>query len=65
VFIVGPVTRAGLVGSHPSLETLDDGDLIHHTDFRRVYAAILERWLGIPAEPIVGPGFAPLDLFGA
>jgi uncharacterized protein (DUF1501 family) len=65
VFVVGPVARAGLVGSHPSLETLDDGDLIHHTDFRRVYAAILERWLGIPAEPIVGAGFAPLDLFGA
>ena len=65
VFISGPVARSGLVGAHPSLETLDDGDLIHHTDFRRVYAALLERWLGVAAEPVVGPGFPPLDLFRA
>ncbi|HEX8203308.1 MAG TPA: DUF1501 domain-containing protein [Isosphaeraceae bacterium] len=63
VFVVGPVARAGLVGEHPSLDDLDDGDLRHHTDFRRVYAALLERWLGLPAAPIVGPGFEPLDLF--
>ncbi|MFO0950393.1 MAG: DUF1501 domain-containing protein [Isosphaeraceae bacterium] len=65
VFVTGPVARPGLVGDHPSLEKLDDGDLIHHTDFRRVYAALLERWLGVPAEPVLGPGFAPIDLFRA
>jgi uncharacterized protein (DUF1501 family) len=63
VFVVGPVARAGLVGEHPGLDALDDGDLRHHTDFRRVYAALLERWLGLPAAPVVGPGFEPLDLF--
>jgi uncharacterized protein (DUF1501 family) len=63
VFVVGPVAKAGLVGAHPSLDSLDDGDLKHHTDFRRVYAALLESWLGQPSEPVVGPGFAPLDLF--
>ena len=62
VFVVGPVKKAGLVGAHPSLETLDDGDLKHHTDFRRVYAGLLETWLGCPAGPILGAGFPPLDL---
>ena len=63
VFVVGPVAKAGLVGDHPSLDDLDDGDLKHHTDFRRVYASLLETWLGCPAAPVVGDGFAPLDLF--
>ena len=45
------------------LDDLDDGDLKHHTDFRRVYASLLDDWLGVPAAPVVGEGFAPLDLF--
>ncbi len=63
LFVVGPVAHAGLVGEHPSLDVLDDGDLRHHTDFRRAYAALLETWLGCPAGPVIGPGFEPLDLF--
>jgi uncharacterized protein (DUF1501 family) len=63
LFVVGPVTQRGLVGPHPSLDDLDDGDLKHHTDFRRVYATLLESWLGCPSTPIIGPGFAPLELF--
>jgi uncharacterized protein (DUF1501 family) len=63
VFLVGPVARPGLVGDHPSFDSLDDGDLKFHTDFRRVYATLLADWLGCPAEPIVGKGFEPLGLF--
>lgn len=63
LFVVGPVRQPGLVGAHPDLDALDDGDLRFHTDFRRVYAAMLESWLGCPSEPIVGTGFPPLDLF--
>lgn len=65
VFVVGPVAQAGLVGPHPSLDALDDGDLTHHTDFRRVYASLLETWLGCPAASVIGPGFEPLGLFRA
>lgn len=65
VCVVGPVAKPGLVGDHPSLEDLDDGDLKFHTDFRRVYASLLTDWLGIPAEPILGPGFESLGLFKA
>jgi uncharacterized protein (DUF1501 family) len=63
VFVMGPVAQSGLIGAHPSLDDLDDGDLKHHTDFRRVYAALLEGWLGVPAQPIIGKGFEPLPLF--
>jgi uncharacterized protein (DUF1501 family) len=63
VFVLGPVRQSGLVGAHPDLEALDDGDLKFHTDFRRVYAALLESWLGCPSQDVVGPGFPPLELF--
>ena len=63
VFVVGPVVKAGLVGAHPSLDDLDDGDLKFHTDFRRVYAAVLGDWLGCKPETVVGKGFDPLPLF--
>lgn len=63
LFVVGPVAKAGLIGAHPSLESLDEGDLKHHTDFRRVYATLLETWLGCPSAPVIGSGFPPLELF--
>ncbi len=63
LFVVGPVKKAGLIGAHPMLDDLDDGDLKHHTDFRRVYASLLQDWLGISAAPVVGDRFAPLELF--
>jgi uncharacterized protein (DUF1501 family) len=62
VFLVGGGVRAGVHGAHPSLEDLDDGDLKHHTDFRRVYATLLEDVLGTPSEPILGGRFEKLDL---
>jgi uncharacterized protein (DUF1501 family) len=63
VFVTGPLAKPGLIGAHPSLDDLDDGDLKHHTDFRRVYASLLADWLGIGPDPILGPGFEPLPLF--
>jgi uncharacterized protein (DUF1501 family) len=62
VFLVGPVAKAGLVGAHPSLDDLDDGDLKFHTDFRRVYATLAGDWLGSPTDAVVGPGFERLPL---
>ncbi|HND56160.1 MAG TPA: DUF1501 domain-containing protein, partial [Pirellulaceae bacterium] len=48
LFIAGGSIKPGVIGDLPSLEDLDDGDLKHHTDFRRVYATLLTEWLGIP-----------------
>lgn len=51
--------QPGLHGTHPSLTSLEDGDLKYSTDFRSVYATLL-KWLQIPSEPVLGPGFAPM-----
>jgi uncharacterized protein (DUF1501 family) len=64
LFLVGSSSqvKGGLAGRHPSLETLGDGDLIYNTDFRSVYATILDRWLGCPAEQVLGKPYPILDL---
>jgi uncharacterized protein (DUF1501 family) len=63
MLLVGGKVKAGVVGAHPSLRHLEDGNLKHHTDFRQVYAAVLERWLGVPGKDVVGAGFAPVEVF--
>jgi uncharacterized protein (DUF1501 family) len=62
LFLSGAKVRGGLAGSYPSLEKLGEGDLIHTVDFRSVYAALLERWLGCPSEKLLGAKFPPLDV---
>jgi uncharacterized protein (DUF1501 family) len=54
VFLAGGRVKGGLVGAQPSLTDLDDGDLKHHTDFRQLYATVLERWLHCPSESALG-----------
>ncbi len=63
VFLAGGKVRPGLVGPAPDLHDLDAGDLKFHVDFRRVYAALLERWLGTPAAEVLGREFSPVDVF--
>jgi uncharacterized protein (DUF1501 family) len=65
MFIVGGGVRGGLFGKHPDLERLDAGDLKLTTDFRRVYASVLDGWLGISSEKVLGEKWEPLPLFGA
>jgi len=62
VFLAGGKVNAGVHGDHPSLTDLQDGDLKHHTDFRQVYAAVLENWLGWPSRPVLGDVYAPIDV---
>ena len=65
IFLAGEKVRAGVIGDHPSLTDLEDGDLKFHTDFRRVYATVLESWLGWPSESVLGGRFDPLEAFVA
>ncbi len=60
MFLAGTRVKPGLVGRHPSLTDLDDGDLKFHTDFRQVYATVLERWLGWDSSVVLGGEFAPV-----
>lgn len=43
-----------MIGDHPSLTDLDDGDLKFNVDFRSVYAAVLEDWLGADSQKVLG-----------
>jgi uncharacterized protein (DUF1501 family) len=63
MLLVGGKVRAGVVGDHPSLTALEAGNLRHHTDFRQIYAAILDGWLGVSSREVLGPGFSAVDLF--
>lgn len=64
LFVFGPSVRGGLYGSYPSLEKLGDGDLVYTTDFRNVYASVLDQWMGCPSEKVLGKKFDALPLFG-
>jgi len=59
MFLVGDGVSAGMHGKAPSLTDLDRGDLKHTTDFRSVYAEVLERWLGADAKSVLGRRFEP------
>jgi uncharacterized protein (DUF1501 family) len=65
VLLAGPSIRAGLLGTYPRLDDLVDGDLRPVVDFRRVYATLLEDWLGLASGPALGGTFAPLPLLKA
>jgi uncharacterized protein (DUF1501 family) len=54
LFMAGPSVKGGVVGKHPSLKDLDVGDLKYHTDFRRVYATLLDGWLGCDSKTVLG-----------
>ncbi len=54
MFLFGEQVRPGLIGEHPSLTDLDNGDLIHHTDFRSVYASVLDNWMKIDSTASLG-----------
>ena len=64
LFVVGDKVKAGLLGHYPSLAPSDlfQGDIKYTTDFRSVYAGVLESWLKTKSVPIVGRQFAPLEL---
>lgn len=62
MFLFGGALKGGFYGHYPSLTQLYQGDLVHNVDFRSVYATLLERWLRVPAEKVLGRKFATLPL---
>ncbi len=67
LFLAGAGVESGVVGKHPSLKAddLDDGDLRYHTDFRRVYASLLDHWLKVDSTAVLGEKFDPLPIIKA
>lgn len=64
MFVAGKRINAGLLGKYPSLAPgdLHNGDLKFTTDFRSVYAGVLEQWLKTPCAPVLGRKFDPVKL---
>lgn len=69
MFLFGPMVKPGVHGTQPSLTDLDTpkgledggGNLKMQVDFRSVYAAILEKWLGVPSQGVLGGKYAAID----
>jgi uncharacterized protein (DUF1501 family) len=60
MFVAGPKVVGGLVGKHPKLDDLTDGDLRFKIDFRQVYATLLDDWLGVESRAVLGEKQNPL-----
>lgn len=52
VFLFGQNIKPGLLGGYPSLAKKDlvKGDLKYHTDFRSVYATLLQNWMHLTPQ---------------
>ncbi len=54
VLLAGGGVKGGVVGKHPSLSDLDSDDLKYHTDFRSLYATLLDDWLNCDSKSVLG-----------
>lgn len=55
MLLAGHGMKGKVVGKHPSLSDLDtDNDLKYHTDFRSVYATLLDNWLECDSKTVLG-----------
>jgi uncharacterized protein (DUF1501 family) len=62
LFVMGTRVRGRLHGAAPSLNLEKNCDLVFGTDFRRVYATVLDRWLDCRATPaVLGRSYEPLE----
>jgi uncharacterized protein (DUF1501 family) len=63
MFVLGEGVRGGLVGEHPSLTERDGEDLVFTTDFRSVYAALIEELFDVDPAEVLGASYPRLPLF--
>ena len=65
MFVAGKGVAGGFYGDTPDLTDLDDGNLKMTTDFRRVYASMIEGWMGMhDASAVLKGEFPALPVFG-
>ncbi len=58
MFVMGNPVNKGVFGEPPGLGDLDQtGNLKFTTDFRSVYATVLDRWMGASSKDILGGNF--------
>jgi uncharacterized protein (DUF1501 family) len=63
MLLIGKKVKGGLHGPKPDLADLQDGDIKFKTDFREVYSAALDNWMGGDSELVLGQKFTSPQLF--
>jgi uncharacterized protein (DUF1501 family) len=65
MYVIGKPVIGGHYGQPPSLTELDEGDnLVYTTDFRRVYASVIDGWLGYrDTDRLLSGKFATFPVF--
>ena len=62
-FVIGNAVKGGMYGAAPSLTDLIlDGNLENTTDFRQVYATLVD-WIGADSAKVLGQKFKTIDAF--
>jgi len=62
LFVMGSKLNQSLLGTAPDLDLPERArDLQHTTDFRSVYATLIDRWLEADADAVLGRKFERLD----
>lgn len=64
LFLIGGGVKGGVYGTAPDLTATNMGNLRYTTDFRSVYATVLERWLGRPSSAVLSGSFEKLPVLG-
>ncbi|MDQ6747239.1 MAG: DUF1501 domain-containing protein, partial [Candidatus Dormibacteraeota bacterium] len=63
LLVAGDGVKGGVYGDPPALGNLDkNGNLPFQTDFRQVYATMLEGWLKVPSDTVIPSTYRPLPL---
>ena len=65
MYLIGNAVKGGHYGELPSLTNLEDGNMLHTTDFRQVYATAISGWMGLDAhEQVLRNRFNSFAAFG-
>lgn len=64
VYLIGQPVKGGHYGQAPDWTRLNpDGNLNHTVDFRRVYATVMQQWMGADSKALLNGKFETLPLF--
>lgn len=58
--VSGVLKKPGLYNEMPDLTNLDQGDLKYTIDFKQVYATILDKWLDLAPQKVLGRKYEQL-----
>ena len=62
LFVMGSKLGDSIVGQAPDLNLGKNKDLTFSTDFRQVYATVLDHWLDCDSRTVLGQKFQPLPI---